>query len=228
MKIVFSGLEHSIVISKEYARTVEIENKTLFSRICSSLLSCKGNCATEPYSLWDDDGHEISPTGAFLFISDPFMLPWDSKDLEGHLYEHIETLLLEDESTRTSVEHLNDELNSRLLQLTHQINGNYAFAVEWNVKRYLKAFSFSVARPKGGLFLENLNTFIDFCADMYLKKVLLFINLKEFLSEKDFISFLDHLFFHKLSAVFLESSLDKNYYALEKKMVIDQHFLEIS
>jgi CRISPR-associated protein Csn2 len=226
MKIVFSGLEHSIVVSAEYARTVEVENKTLFSRICGSLLSCKGNDATEPYSIWSDDGHEISPTTAFLPISDPFMLPWDSKDLDGHLYERIEDLLLENENTRMSVEQINDELNSCLLQLTHQINGDYAFGVEWNLKRYLKAFSFSIARSNESSLLENLNIFIDFCADMFLKRVLLFINLKEFLSEKEFRSFLDHLFFHKLAAVFLESSLDKTYYPLEKKIVIDQYFLE--
>ncbi len=226
MKIVFSGFESPIEVSDEYIRTIEIENKTLFTRLCTALLSCKGGLAAEPYSLWDDDECEIVPSSAFLTVSDPLSLPWDSKDLGGVLFERMSALALENEEARSQIERLDNEMNSRLLDLTHQINGDYTFGVEWNLQRYLKAFCFSVSRPEGATFLETLNMFIDFSADMSLQKALLFINLKEFLSSVEFKLFLERVYFHKLSVVLLESTLDGVNYPLERKTLIDRDFLE--
>lgn len=226
MKIVFSGFEKPLEVSKGYARTLEVENKTLFTRICASLLSNKGELAAEPYSVWDEEGCEIAPATAFLAVANPLELPWDSKDLEGKLLDHMNTFFLEDEVARSHIEHLSSELNSDLMHLTHQIDGDYSFGLEWNIQRYLKAFSFSIARPEEETFLETLNRFIDFCADMSLKKTILFVNLKEFLSGEEFKLFLERIFFHKIQVIFLESTLDQEVYLQERKIVIDQYFLE--
>ena len=227
MNIVFSGFSRPIEVSSSFVRTIEIENKVLFTRVCQSLLSGAGEFAKEPYSLWDEKDAELAATTAFLSVSNPLALPWDSKDLAGKLYRRLEQLMLEDEEAREEIERLSIEIDSSILRLTHQVNGDYSFAVEWGLRKYLKSFSFFVDRDENASYLDSLNTFLDFAADMSLKKVLLFVNLKTFLSGNEYEQILERIFFHGFSVMLLESTVDSAVYALEKKTIIDQHFLEV-
>ncbi len=61
---------------------------------------------------------------------------------------------------------------------------------------------------------------------MQVNKALLFVNLKTFLTEKEVARFYERVFFHELRVLMLENDADMNSYALEDKMVVDQHFLE--
>lgn len=226
MKLVFSGFEHSIEVSSTYVRTVEIENTILFTRVCRSLLSGKGESAFEPYSVWDDEGQEISPSAPFLIISDPLKLPWDSKDLLGKLFNKFESLMMEEEEERSELEQLACNMNSVVQRLSHQVNGDYSFAIEWNIRQYLKAISFSVEHHEDESYLESLNTFLDFASDMSFKKAFIFINLKNYLDENELNEVLQRLIFLEIPVILLENVHRDLNHDLERKLMIDQYFLE--
>ena len=226
MRLVLQGMDMPIDIHRGTPRVLEVQNHVLFTRIVRSLISGEGEEAFEPYSLWDEKGEELKAATSLMFVSDPLHLPWDSKALSGQLFDKIVGLMLEDEERRIQIEGMGLRLAQDIGGLTHQINADYSFAVEWGLKQYLKAFSFSVERLEGPRYLESLISFLDFCADMALKQVLVFVNLKSFLSENEVIEFYERVFFHDLSVFMLETVKDETSYGLEQKTVIDLHFLE--
>lgn len=227
MRLVFSGADSPIEVNRGRVRTVEMENPHLFTRVCRSFIAGGDVDAFEPFSLWDGDGSELAPVKALLVVTDPLRLPWDSADLAGKLPAVMESLLFEDEDARSVFESYGRQLAAFAFRLTHQVECDYRFNVEWDVRRYLKAFGFAANRGEGLPYIEMLNTFLDFASDMQLKKVLVFVNLKTFLSENEFEQFLDRVFFHEFTVLLLESKACAIDYEYEDKTVIDQHFLEI-
>lgn len=226
MKIAFSGFENSIEVSEGVVHTFEIENKQVFTNICRSLASGEGELACEPYTIWGDDGEELNPTGSLLVITDPLNLPWGHKLLGGRLFDMFDSLMREDEEARAEIESLATRLSQSIVRLAHQVNGDYSFGLEWGLKQYLKTFAYSVERFESSRYLESLISFLDFSADMAFKNVLVFVNLKSFLSKNELQQVLDHVFFLKLRVLLLETTHDSASYCLERKSYIDQHFLE--
>lgn len=225
MRICFDGFENLIELRRGRPFVLEVHNHALFARVCDSLVSCDGEDACEAYTIWDGE-REVRPKSAFLVVSDVLNLPWESKDLGGRLYSLLQARQLEDEVIRGLFESRFRELRGLISQLLVQLEGDYRFGLEWDLQRFLKAFGFTVDLDRGAAFIDRLILFLDCCADMQAKKVLLFVNLKTFLTENEVTSFYERVFFHELSVLMLENHADTSFYALEDKMVVDQHFLE--
>lgn len=226
MKLVFSGFDSPIDILPGRACTLEIRNQTLFTRICRTFVGAQRGQQFEAFTIWGDDGEELSYSNSILLASDPLRLPWDSSELSGRLLTRMEAMLMKDEESRAIFEEYGSLLNGFATQLTFQVEGEYGFAVEWDIKRYLKSFGFGIERGEDLPYIDSLNMFIDFAHDMSLEKVLVFINLKTFLNEKDFKRFLERVFFHKIKVLMIENKASLAHSSLEKKIVVDQHFLE--
>lgn len=226
MKITLSGINHAIELMEGEVCTLEIENRTLYANVCRSLASGEGGSAFEPYSVWDDDGEELTPSSSLLVVTDPLNLPWEHKALSGKLFDRLENLLFESEESRDEVESLASSLFRAIARLPHQVNAEYSFGLEWSLRQYLKSFAFHVDRFESSRYLDSLISFLDFSSDMGVKQVLVFSNLKTFLSKTDLIEVFEHVFFHNLRVLLLETAHDGTCYEHEKKMYIDQHFLE--
>lgn len=226
MKIVFSGLDQSIVLGASWATTLSIRNRALFARICQSLLSGRGDRACEPYTLWSDQGEEIRPEGGFFSVVNPFELPWKHKALVGQVQHRINELLIEDEETRRGLQELAEEIASRIGALTFQLHGSYEFGDEWGLVNYLKLFGFDACRLSNEPLLDNLMSFIDYVADARINKALLFINLQTFLKENELEQLIERLIFHGFETLFLENEREAELYENEVGYTIDQRFLE--
>lgn len=226
MRITISGFESSICLVAGIPHVLEIENKTLFTRVCRSLVSGDGPEALEAYSIWDDDGGEVSSRDAFLLVSNPLCLPWDEKRLGGRLYEAIEALMYEDEESRVEIEETAQILSTAVARLTHRVGAEYEFGIEWGLKQFLKSRAFKVDRYEVSSYLDSLISFLDFCSDMRLHQPILFVNLKTFLGENDLNEVYRRVFFHGFKILLLESFHDEASYGNEQKTRVDLHFLE--
>lgn len=226
MKAVFSGFETPVELQIASPVVWEIENKVLFSRVVRSLASEEGEYALEPYTLWTDEGKEIKPKGALLMISDLINLPWDNRLLLGETTARLERLVSENEETRLAIEGLANLLSSNISAAALQFGADYAFRESWNMKRFLKAFGFGYDIDSHQSLIDNLICFIDAAEDAGLKKPLVFINIRSFLNEIDQKTLFKRLFFSQLAVLFLESSLSEYLLSGERKITIDQDYLE--
>lgn len=226
MRIAFSGLDKPVDVADRGITILQIESESLFARVCDSLISLKGDKAIESYTVWNEDGEEMSPSGAFIVVANPFDLPWKHKGFMGGLYSKLEKELLIDEGLRQELHELGAELESSAYKLGFQLNANYRFGVEWNLSSYLKAFSFEVDILEDASLLDKLISFIDLGADMSIDKVIIFINLKTFLTENELTELQDRLFFHGIRALLVErysSSWDEE---CVRKYLVDRDFVE--
>lgn len=225
MRIVFSGLDEPMELAEGECATLEVANRTLFTRLVLSVASGEGRYAQEPYSLWEDD-EELKAKDALLVIENPLQLPWDDRALMGQVLKQVEREFLEDEDMRQAIERLQLEMSSRLMSFGLGMNAELGFSQEWELRRYLKFLGFGVSYQEARSFLDNLLNFLSLTLDAGDKRVLAFVNLKTFLSKNDFESFLKQVFFQKSRILLLECVQDGNSYEHESKRTVDLHFIE--
>lgn len=226
MRICFSGFGQPVFLEAGLPSVLEVHSRKLFSRICSSLQSGEGVYALEPYSLWDDEGVELKPNKQFLFVADLFNLPWDDRLMAGALAARMEELLREDESVRRKAEEAFGLLSSQLAQLALQLDSSYSFAVDWELKRYLKTFGFGVDIAPDETLLDKLIKFLMLAKDVSLGQAIVFVNLKLFLADIELEVFYEQVFFSNLIVLLIENARDEVYRPKEKKFIIDQDLLE--
>ncbi len=226
MRISFAGMDTPVDVCEKGATVLCVMNEGLFARMCESLLSLEGEEAVEPYSVWSADGCEVNPANALLVIANPFDLPWKHRSMVNGLYAVLGKSLSFDEGLRCEMQSAWTAFESSLHKLGFQLNGDYRFGVEWNLESCLKAFSYEADVPGAASLLENLISFVDFGADIGIDKVLVFVNLKTFLTKNEMAALNDRLVFHGIAALFLEGSSSRLDREVEKEYVVDRDFVE--
>jgi len=225
MKVCFSGLSEPLLVDDAAVSVLEVHNKALFARMCEALISGLGVDAIEPYSLWVDD-LEVGAVSRFLVVGSPLQLPWDDKGLVSGLAARFEQEVLVDEESRHALEESRALLQSRLSQVALGLESDYAFSVDWELKRYLRTFGFGVDIADGEPLIDKLIKFLRLVKDAAPKKALLFVNLKLFLTKSELDMFFEQVFFLRLHVLLIENVRDDSYEAHERKYVIDQDLIE--
>lgn len=225
MKLVFEGLENAVDLQPGTVATLQVENAALFARIARAICAQDGEGPFERYSLWEGD-ECLSVKNAFLVVSDPLALPWEHRAFMTAITKKIEREILEDEELRREIEWTARALSEKLLALGMGYNSDYVFASEWELQRYLKMMGFGVESQLEKSYIDNLITFLSLALDAGCKQTLVFVNLKTFLTENEFKTFCEYVFYSNLKVLLLENKPDHSTHEYEVKHVVDLQFLE--
>lgn len=225
MMIRFSGFGDVIEVDAQRVSVLEIHNRTLFARVCSALSSQQGIEAIEPYSLWDG-GERRDSAGCFISILNPCDLPWDHRLLGGALGARLAALVHEDDAVRLMLEEHFKVLQEDIGKVALQLQSDYTFDLEWDMKRCIKTFGFGVDIIDDEPLLEKQIKFLKLAQDAGLKSVLLFVNLKLFFDEKGIEQIYNQAIFSGLELLLLETIPDNRLFSEERKYIIDLDLLE--
>lgn len=226
MIISFANLDHAIAIDDGGPSVLRIENPSLFARVCQSLISGGEEDAIEPYSVWGSDGGRLKTAEAMILVTSPFVLPWEHRSLQGGLHKMMLALAKSDGDLLSASQELVERHKSLFASLAYQLDGDYGFALEWNIDGLLKAFRFGVSVREDASLLEKLISFVDLAGDMKVKEALVFVNLKTFLSKSDMLCLYERLFFHRIGALLLENQASPIHHEIEREYVVDVDFIE--
>ncbi|QWT17272.1 type II-A CRISPR-associated protein Csn2 [Collinsella sp. zg1085] len=224
MRLVFSCIETPIDLVAGVPRVLEVENRKLFCRACRSLN--RGDMGETDYvGVWDGE-RELSRKTTLCVVSDPLHLPWKDSRLDGQIFSTFEGLVFEDEETRQSIEQSIKDIQQQIAIRSFQLTGSYHFALEWDVIKFLKTYSYSVDQMTENSYLDSLISFLDFAHDMRFNGVLVFIGLKNFLSADELKSVYERIFFHQFYVLLLEREHDERKFAPEVKTHVNLQLLE--
>ena len=225
MRLSLSGFPEMLDLECDAVPVLEIHDSALFARVCQSLYSGLDGEALEPYALWEGEDQRSS-RNRFLFVFNPFDLPWSERALIGEVLERLEDMVLSEDEVRQEIEAAGLALSNRVASLGLRLQSDYAFEVQWEMRKYLKAFDFGVEIDPSDKLLDNLIQFLKFASDAAFEKQLVFVNLKNFLTGEEVEEFYRQAIFSKLHVLLLENAPDDATYEIERKMRIDVHFLQ--
>ncbi len=225
MRLCLSGFDEALDLGSDAVSVLEIHQPTLFSRVCQSLFSELDGEALEPYALWEGEDQRSSKN-RFLFVFNPFDLPWSERCLIGEVHERVEGLFLSDDGVRQRIEEMGRMLSDQVASLGLQLQSDYAYEVQCDMRKYLKAFDFGVEVDPSDSLFDNLMKFLKFTSDAEFDRQLVFVNLKSFLAQNEVQEFYRQAVFSGLNVLLLENSFDDASFEYERKMRIDRGFLQ--
>lgn len=222
-KLIIEGIDGPILIEEGSTTSLTIANKTFFSRLIASLLEGSGE-GLEKFAFYSGE-REVKFSKVALSVVNPFDLPFKNATLMKALFQKIEDAVKFNDSILIKVNELRLLLNQALDNANEDLNCEYDFGVEFDVKKYLKTFGYSSDVDETSSLLENLISFLNFIADVASDRVLFFVNLTNFLDKYDLDRFCEKVFSLKLTVFIINSREDYSEICNNKNYAIDQHFI---
>ncbi len=165
------------------------------------------------------NGNENLPISKHVeMVLNPFQLDFNSRKIQNKLFQLVKTDIEENLVVELC------ELNVKILGFLEKALRNQPYSVEYNyeldVQSLMKTYHVGF-REEELEFIEKLIEFIRIQAYLMRTSLLIFVNLKSFLSEIELIQLYKFAFYCKMNIVLLESS-SKNRIDSESTTIIDE------
>lgn len=215
----------SVELACDYVATLQVEDRVLFSRIVNSLLSEKGEYAAEPYLIKGDEGEDLPVRGGLRVVHTLPVMPTLDRGLQVKLFKKIGALVEADPEKYLRLIALMGEVNMLIEESAGGLRGDYCLTKDWDIETYLKGFGFSQVPREQYSLLDNCIHLLGVYADLEPGVPVVLVNAKSFFSKEELGELFSQSVFSGIRLLMLETWTDSLRYELERKHVIDQHFL---
>lgn len=222
MKIIIKYLDNDIEIKENEVYALEIENKNYFYRIVKDLHSIyDGNISDDIYLL-DDNNNEINYFNKFKVFIDFFDLNINSKKNFNNIIKYIS----ENISTegKTSILGLYNKIVKLYKRELNNIEIPLIIDSEMDIDDITKKIKIEIERQQS--LIDDLLLLIDMENILKTKNILIFVNLKQYLTKDEIEELYKYSIYNKISLLLIDSQCYGGTLDNEKKLIIDENLDE--
>lgn len=223
MTINVEYFDNVIKLEDDFVVSIEIENKNVFYRFIKDFYEISYGNVLEEVKFFNQDMKELNSSVKVQVFSNYFEIDFDSKKISNallkYVYENISDI--DRQYIIKSQQKLIDIYNKILNELDLPLNVNSDISVE-AISKYLKI---SINKPL--TLLDNLFLLIDLERELKINELLIFVNLKSYLSKDELIELYKYSIYNKVKILLVDAF---NYGVTlnnEKKLIIDENLDEI-
>ena len=216
-----SNFENDIMISDEYVRVLEIENKELFANIVQSINCLCYNERGKEYIVLIDQNKEVDFYKDVALIMDILNIDFNERKIINKLYTKI-NLAMELETKHQIDQYINLSLNL-INDLTMEFPFEFTYKSDMGAEDLLKVFNFKLFTEQQ-TFMEKIFYYIDLISLLDPYKVVIFCNMKVFFSHSQMEEIYKYITYNKVRVLLLEGIVEEKSLAFEKKNIIDRDF----
>ena len=222
MKLVINFLDNDLYINSERVLSIEVENKSYFYRIVNCFNSLYVGDKIDEINFYDEKFNEINLNNKILIMYDFFNFDFNSKKNISKIYKLIEDNL--DEKSLQSFNSLYSKLLKILKNELNYLDINIKLDEEYKMENILKIVKLSIEKKDS--LMDNLFLLIDLEKILKVNEVLVFVNLKQYLSKDELKEFYKYIVYNNLCAVFVDSQTYGIADNMENKIIIDDNLNE--
>ena len=222
MKLVINFLDNDLYINSEKVLSIEVENKSYFYRIVNCFNSLYVGDKIDEINFYDEKFNEINLNNKILIMYDFFNFDFNSKKNISKIYKLIEDNL--DEKSLQSFNSLYYKLLKILKNELNYLDINIKLDEEYKMENILKIVKLSIEKKDS--LMDNLFLLIDLEKILKVNEVLVFVNLKQYLSKDELKEFYKYIVYNNLCTVFVDSQTYGIADNMENKIIIDDNLNE--
>ena len=222
MKIVIKYLDNDIEIKENEIYALEVENKNYFYRIVKDLHNIyDGNISDDIYLL-DNSNNEINCFNKFKIFIDFFDFNLNSKKISNNITKYVDENI--------SVEGKNSILNlyNKIIKLYKRELNNIEIPLiiepETDVDNITKKVKIDIEIKRN--LIDNLLLLIDIENIFKTKNLLIFINLKQYLTKNEMEELYKYSIYNGIPLLLIDSQCYGGTLNNEKKLIIDENLDE--
>lgn len=215
------NFESEIILSDEYVRVLEIENKVLFSNIVQSIFALCYNEESKEYILLLDEDKELNFAKDVCLVIDPLNINFNDRKVINKLYHKINVSM--DLNTRNELEKQLYNIFNIINELVIEFPFEFTYKSDVESEELLKLFNFRLFTKEQSI-IEKLFYYIDLISLLDLYKVLILCNIKTFFTDEQIQEIYKYAIYNKLYILLIEGNLVEKVLAYERKIRIDEDF----
>lgn len=213
--------DNKIVFNKEFINVLEIENKKYFYRFIKDLYSISSNNITEDIHFFENE-KEINMSNKLRIYVDFFDFQFDSKKYVNDISKYVSTNISEDD--KNSLVTLYNKMVKQYSKILNDVEVPLQIESEFSVDNLNKLMRLSINAKED--LLDNMLLLIDLEKTLKLNNLLVFVNLKQYLSKDELSELYKYAIYNEVSIFLVDSQSYGVCLKYEKKHIIDENLDE--
>ena len=220
MNLNINFLENNIIISNEYISVLEIENKKTFYRIVNLLNKFSLGETIEEIAFYVEN-EEKNNIKINLFL-DYFNWNLDSKKTNNELQKNIIDKL--DDEYILELTKIYKKLYNTLNKMLLEVELPLEITQDFDINIFIKNMKITLQQKNE--LLDNLLLIIDITNILKLNDLLIFVNLKQYLSTTELIELYKYSIYNNIKILLIDSQTYGPTLEFEKKLIVDENLDE--
>ena len=222
MKLSIKYIDNNIDFDNSYINCLEIENKNYFYKIVNDINSISNGNILEDVIFSDDEYKELNLSNKINMVFDYFNFDFNSKKIISIINKKInDNISVED---KENLSKLYNKIRKIYLPILNDMDLNIDINNDFDLDSIIKLLNVSI-KPKDNL-LDNLFLLVDIEKELSINKIIVFVNLKQYLNNNEFIELYKYLLYNNVVVLLIDSQSYGVCNEYEKKLIIDDELEE--
>lgn len=222
MRLIISYIDNIIEFNDENINVVEIENKSYFYRIVNELNNISIGNNTEEIRFFDNDFKEINLCDKISIVFDFFNFNFNSKRMQTLINKKINENVSDIKIIELSK--LYEKIKNIYLPILKDFDLNLNINSEFNTELMTKLLNVSICHKDN--ILENLFLLLDVEKFLGINKIIVFINLKQYLNNDELLELYKYSLYNNIRILLIDSQSYGLKNENETKLIIDKELEE--
>lgn len=221
MKLNVNYIDNSLNINDSNVLCVEIENKKYFYRFIKDLTNISNGIGNEDVIVYEDD-KEINLTNKIKILVNYFDLELNNKKLSNDIVKYINDNIDEEIKFKLSQEIL------KIIKIYKNVLNEFdiPLVIDENLSVESITKNLKISLDEKSELLENLLLLIDLERTIKCNELLVFVNLKQYLSKEELNELYKYSLYNKIKIILVDSQCYGVTLNYEKKLIIDESLEE--
>ena len=221
------SLENDIIFSEECINVLQIQDKKLFANVINSLNdNIYGIQNTKARIIILDNDTEIKMEKEALMDIDLFNIDFNQKKIQSALYNKIEKIYKQEFERMSEFQTLFQKLQLNVLDVFIKFPFEFNYKDSIGIQEYLKLLGLKISNNKGEI-IDKIFSLIDAVEYLSVAKLLIFVNLKLYLSDDELNEIYKYAMYKKVNILLIETGEEKEPIKNEKILFVDSDYDEI-
>lgn len=222
MKINCNYVDNSIIFEDDKINVIEIENKKFFYRFVRDLYSISNGDVLEEFVCLDDNNMEINLVNKIKIINNYFELDFTSKKYGVEIIKKLVSNINDED--KDAIIMLQNRIYQKVNKQLQKFDIPLLISNDIDIVTILKSLKIEIHDYDD--ILNNILLLIDIEKTFNLSNILIFINLKQYLSDKELKELYKYSIYNGVKILLVDSQHYNNVNNFEKKLYIDTDLVE--
>lgn len=221
MKIKINYLENILQLNDEKVLSIEVENKIYFYRLVNDLYSLLNSQIVEEITFYNDDNKEITNSKFKVFVN-YFDFEFDSKKYSNDINKYIINEM--NDIDKNNLLKSYNKLIDTFIKILNKSDLPLEILEDITIETIIKNLKLSI-NSKNNL-LDNLLLLIELEKTLKTNNILIFVNLKQYLTNQELIELYKYAIYNKIHILLIDSQCYGGTLEYENKLIIDSNLDE--
>lgn len=222
MRLSIKYIDNVITFDNRSINCLEIENKSYFYKIVNDINNISVGNVIEDVIFTDDEYKELNLSNKINITFDYFNFDFNSKKIISIINKKVnENISIND---KDDLSKLYNKIRKIYFPILNDMDLNIDINNDFDLDLMIKLLNITI-KSKDNL-LDNLFLLIDIEKELNINKIIVFINLKQYLNKNELIELYKYLLYNNIVVLLIDSQSYGICNEYEKKIIIDEELEE--